>query len=212
MEFSYERMLFLIESHRRNGDNAVYVHNLLETAWPQEAVSLRRVQQLMKELNDGTRQSFARLLGQGRPVSEIRRNAIDRVSEAIAENNNLSERKLARLLNLNDTMIHRILNEDLEMMWMKTQWVPHQLTDAHRLLRVERCQDMLLAFRSRITKANLVNVDEKWLFARYLLPKNDVGSWVGPGGDICRLLHVCKQKTNISYMLLFLFQASNTLK
>lgn len=100
----------------------------------------------MNEFNDDTRASFVRASGQGRPVSEIRRNAIAQVSEAIEDNNTLSERKLAGLLNLNDTMVHRILNEDLELRWMKTQWVPHHLTDVHRQLRVERCQDMLLAF------------------------------------------------------------------
>lgn len=183
MEYSFEKMLFLIESMRRANMSGVKIHYVLETAWPAEAVSLRQVQRLMKDLTDGTRQTFSHISGQGRQISDQRQASIELVRQAIETDSTLTERRLARMLHMNDTMVHRILNEDLEMLWIKTQWVPHKISEVHRQLRVERCQDMLEAFHSRIVKNNLVIVDEKWFFGRYLRPRNSIGSWISPHGD-----------------------------
>lgn len=183
MEFTFDRMMFLIETLRRCNKKGSEIHQYLITAWPEESVSVRQVQRLMSELSDGTRTTFQHFEKQGRPKSEARREAIQAVEEAIELDNTLSERSLAHMLNLNNTMVHRILNEDLEKLWVKTAWVPHRLSEAQRQLRVERMQDMLEAFKSRLVKRNLVVVDEKWFFYRYLLPRQDIGSWMSPEGD-----------------------------
>lgn len=199
MDFTYDRMNFLIESFRRSGKSAVAAHEMLVTSWPGESPNLRRVQQIMKELNEGTRTTFERPSGSGCTISITRRNAIDAVSELIEESPNLSERQIAKMLNINDTMVHRILSEDLELVWFRTFWIPHKITDVHRQLRVQRCEDMLQAFASRITQANLVIVDEKWYFSRYLLPRNDIGSWLGPYGD--RLQTPRRQQQEKKYLV-----------
>ena len=60
---------------------------------------------------------------------------------------------------------------------------PHVITEYHRQQRVECCTNMLQSFESRITKSNLVTVDEKWFYCRRMLPRNVIGSWIGPDGD-----------------------------
>ena len=42
---------------------------------------------------------------------------------------------------------------------------------------------MLTALSSRIARANFITIDEKWFYCRKMLPRNVVGSWMGPDGD-----------------------------
>ena len=76
MEFGKPKMTFIIETLRRNDMNATAIHNILITAWSDDAPNLRRVQQIVQELRDGFRQSFERVPGSGRQVSDTRTNNI----------------------------------------------------------------------------------------------------------------------------------------
>ena len=65
MEFSVEGMHFLIESHRRCNTKCTEIHQILSTAWPSECPSVRRIQQIVKQFEDGTRVTYSRIAGQG---------------------------------------------------------------------------------------------------------------------------------------------------
>lgn len=183
MEFTAEGMYFLIETHRRCNTKCTEIHRILSTAWPDDCPSVRRIQQIVKEFEDGTRNTYSQARGQGRPTSELRNNSIERVEAAIQNDNALSLRELAEMLDLSESMIHRILSEDLEQIWMITKWVPHVLTEANKQMRITCCRDLLAALQLRLTKHNLVTIDEKWFYCRAKQPRNTVGSWMGPGGD-----------------------------
>ena len=43
--------MFLIETLRRNEMKATTIHDILLTAWPDDAPKLRRVQQIVQELS-----------------------------------------------------------------------------------------------------------------------------------------------------------------
>ena len=111
MEFTYDRMMFFIETHRRNGDKGTKIHQLLSEAWPDNTVSLRQVQRLMSELETGERE-FCHKKKDSRPKSNVRENSVQLVENLITEDSTLSERRIANILKLNDTMVHRILTED----------------------------------------------------------------------------------------------------
>ena len=83
MEFSVEGMHFLIESHRRCNTKCTEIHQILSTAWPNECPSVRRVQQIVKQFEDGTRVTYSRIAGQGRHTSELRKNSVRRVEEEV---------------------------------------------------------------------------------------------------------------------------------
>jgi len=63
-------------------------------------------------------------------------------------------------------MVQRILTEDLHKQWKHTKWVPHTLSESNKALRVERCQELIDSFTSRICKSNLVTIDEKFFIAK----------------------------------------------
>lgn len=176
--------MFLIETLRRNGMKGTEAHRIITTAWPDENITVRHVQRLMKEFSDNKRTSFDRAGGSGRRKSELRENSITLIEEIINENSSLSVKDIADMLDLSFSMAHRILKEDLGKSWFHTRWVPHTLTESNKLTRVERCIKMLETFNSRITKANLITIDEKWFYCRKLRPRNVIGAWLGPDGDI----------------------------
>ena len=159
------------------------IHSILSKSWPEDTPSVRRMQQIVKELQEGTRNSFARAHGSGRLSSELRNENIPRIEEAINDDNNMTVRELATTFELSESIVYRILSEDLGKIWMHTRWVLHVITEYHRQQRVECCTNMLQSFESRITKSNLVTIDEKWFYCRKMLPRNVIGSWIGPDGD-----------------------------
>ena len=69
MELTYDRKLCLIESLRRCNMSAIEIHNIVETAWPNEAGTVRSIQKIVKRFKDGERTSFDRIEGQGKPTS-----------------------------------------------------------------------------------------------------------------------------------------------
>ena len=80
-----------------------------------ECPSVRRIQQIVKQFEDGTRVTYSRIAGQGRHItSELRKNSVRRVEEAFEDYKNLSLSDLADMLDLSESMIYRILTEDLQ--------------------------------------------------------------------------------------------------
>ena len=142
--------------------SAIEIHNIVETAWPNEAGTVRSIQKMVKSFKDGERTSFDRIEGQGKPTSTLRRESVELINDAINEDNRISERRLSKRFNIEKTMIHRILNEELQLTWMKSKWVPHILDERKYQVRVECCENMLQALKSRIAQRNLVVVDEKY--------------------------------------------------
>lgn len=183
MECSKENIYFLIESLRRNGMSGSEIHHILENAWPNEALSLRRVQTILKEYNDGDRTSFVRESGSGRRKSDERMEGINKIREALEEDCTRTVRDLASDLQMPKTMVHRIVTEDLQKKWVLTNWIPYPVMEDRKAVRVERITDLLETFESRIALENLVTIDEKWFYCRHLRPKNKIGCWISPGGD-----------------------------
>ena len=89
----------------------------------------------------------------------------------IEENGSLTVQHIADELNISHTMVQRILTEDLH-----TKWVPHTLSEGNKALRVERCQELIDSFTSRICKSNLVTIDEKFFYCKKPKARNTIGS------------------------------------
>ena len=130
------------------------VHEIIQTAWPDNTVTERHTQRLMKEFSDGEGNSFDRMDASGRRMSDVRNESISLIEESVNSNNSLSVRDIADMHDLSFSMIPvlRILNDDLGKRWFHTCWVPHTLTEANKRTRIERCIEMLDAFKSRIVQ------------------------------------------------------------
>ena len=74
--------------------------------------------------------------GSGRPRTSRTDEMTAQVSQMIADDPHLSSRDLAEQLSSDHSTILRILREDLQLRSVCSVWVPHDLSDEHRQLRV----------------------------------------------------------------------------
>ena len=68
MEVTKDRINFLIETLRRNDMKAVDIHAIINLAWPDEAIGLRRVQMILKVFRDGDKENFEPIPKTGLPI------------------------------------------------------------------------------------------------------------------------------------------------
>jgi hypothetical protein len=183
MECSKKNQYFLIETLRRNEFNATQIHTILYTAWPDECLSVQQIRKLSQQFGQGDRDSFERKQGSGRPKSDIRVDSVAAVTRLVREDSSITVRQISAELQLSHSMVHGILTDDIELIWFHTKWVPHTLTERNKAIRVERCEDLLDSYASRLTMSNLVTIDEKFFYCRKLQPRHVIGNWVTAGGD-----------------------------
>lgn len=183
MQCTKENLYFAIETLRRNDMNASEIYSMLSIAWPNDCLSERRIREVCQQMRDGERDNFTRKQGSGRKKSDKRMESVAAVQHVLEEDSTLSVQRISSILEIPHTMTQRILNEDLQKRWVATKWIPHNLTESNRAIRVERCRDLIEAFKSRQCLSNLISIDEKWFYCRNLQPKTQIGQWVSPGGD-----------------------------
>lgn len=162
MECTKDRQYFLIETCRRNNMNATEIFNFIESAWPGECFSLVHIRKICREFSEGIRLTSDRHPGSGRRKSDERIDNKINVENMINENKSITVQQIADTLQISHTMVQRILEEDLNVLWIHTQWVPHRLTEGNKAVRVERCVDLVQTLPTRQCKANLVTIDEKF--------------------------------------------------
>ena len=73
---------------------------------------------------------------------------------------------------------YRILIEKLHLKAVCSRWIPHRLTDNHKIQRVEEAQNLIVNL-----SGSTIVVDEKWLFADPLPARPHCSSWIGPDAD-----------------------------
>lgn len=170
---------FFIATLVRNDMESTAIHELLVTAWGAECVcSLRHVQRLAKEFNDGDRDSIKRKGGSGRRRTSRSAENVETIRQLIEDNPRLSTNALSVMTEIEETAVRRILHKDLNKKSVCAKWIPHTLTDLMKQNRVTGCQTIL----DNINGSVMV-IDEKWLYANPLPANNNIRSWVDAGGD-----------------------------
>lgn len=178
MNVTKENIYFLIETLRRNDYNGVQIYEILHQSWPNECITVQRIRKIMKEFEDGQRNTFERMGRSGRHKSEHRNENVDNVRNIIEQDSCTTVREISEQLNISHTMVHKIMCEELELIWHHTKWVPHTLTEGNRASRVNICEELRVAYKSRLTRSNLVTIDEKFFYCRSLAPSNKIGNWL----------------------------------
>lgn len=178
MNVTKENIYFFIETLRRNDYNGTQIYQILHQSWPGECISVQRIRKIMKEFEDGQRDSFQRMGNSGRKKSEHRLENVDNVRNIIEQDSCITVREISQQLDISHTMVHNIMCEDLELIWHHTKWVPHTLTERNRASRVAICEELRVIYASRLTRSNLVTIDEKFFYCRSLAPSNKIGNWL----------------------------------
>lgn len=181
-EATTDRVNFFIYVLARNNIKATQIHDYLVNAFNENVKSLRRVQELVKDFNEGNRLTVKRKEGSGRPVTKSTDENIQNVREIIENDPSASVQYIATTLDIPNTTVLRILRKSLLLKSLCARWIPYSLTDNHKRQRVQIGNELIDSLNG-----NVVVVDEKWLYCRPLPPIRQVREWVGPDGDRPRL-------------------------
>lgn len=200
MEFDQTHFRFYTITGQKLGKSATEIHLELNEAWKDRAPSLRTVQRWMKDFNEGTRTNLDDAPRSGRPRSTRTEELSNQVADLIKDDPHLSSRDIAELLNCNQSTILRILSDDLELRWVCSVWVPHDLTAEHRQLRVncaKQLRRVLLGMKEE--RYNLYAVqDETWVPWNVHGTKTDNKTWLGkdePRRQVVRQSFMTRQKS-----------------
>jgi len=67
MDISTRDINLIIETLRRNEYKASDIHSIIATAWGEDKISLRRVQEVSKQYKEGVKVDFGKKAGSGTP-------------------------------------------------------------------------------------------------------------------------------------------------
>lgn len=173
MELTREQKRLLILHEYKLGSSAADTFRRINEVWGDGTVGRTAVFDRFNEFKAGN-ENLAHRQGAGRP-REVDRQA---VLNAIEASPSLTTRMLAEDFDCAQSTIVEILKE-LGKVWRKTRWVPHELTDAQKIKRVNCAQILLDRQNEAPFLANrLITGDEKWISYRN---PNPHGEWVDPG-------------------------------
>ena len=137
-----ESFRFYVVTRCQLDKSAAEIHSELTKVWSDEAPSLRTIYRWMKDFSDGSRTSFGDELRSGRPRSTRTEELTDSVDLLVRDDPRLSSREIADAVNSNHATVLRVLNEDLHLRHVCSVWVPHQLTEQQRQLRVNCARNL----------------------------------------------------------------------
>lgn len=177
MEPTTENINFFVAILTKNDYSAPEIHHLLLNACG-EIKSLRRIQDISKQYRNNERKGASRVQGSGRPRTQTSDENATKVKQLLDEDCTLSIRGISALTDLGISSVYRIVSEKLLLKCVHARWVPHRLTEDHKVQRVKLAQKLL-----RNLNIHTVVVDEKWIYSDHLPSRQDNSYWVAADGD-----------------------------
>lgn len=181
-EIKKSEVMFFIRTLFLNEYSAFEIHELLVNAHGDDVLSLRRIQTIVKEFRDGVRETHVRSPGSGRPKTSTSDANVERVRQLIENDCGLSSKDISREIGIPYRSVYRILVVNLKKKCLHGRWVPHRLTEAHKLQRIEEAGTILAMLNRRIAH-RLVVTDEKWIYLRDCVPTSKQHFYVDGAGD-----------------------------
>ena len=127
--------MFYILTEVKNGYSATEIHRKLVNAWGADIISLRRVQEVVREFKTGERESFTRLKGSGRPTTSSNEDNVEAIKNLVQQNNRLSCSSLETITGIPARSVNRIRSKNLNKRSLCARWVPYSLSDDHKSQR-----------------------------------------------------------------------------
>ena len=196
---------FYTLTRQKLGKSPTEIHQELTVAWGDDVPPLRTIQRWIKDVSEGTKTELGDAARSGRPRSSRTDEMVANVSQMIENDAHLSSRDLAEQLNSDHSTILRILREDLKLRCVCSVWVPHELSDEHRQLRVNCAKQLRrVLFAMKEDKYNLYTVeDETWVSWDAHGTKSDNRTWLKkeePRRQVVRSVTMTKRKSLLMVM------------
>lgn len=183
MSVSRENYRFFITTMVKNGYQPKEIHALLHTAWNEEGPSSATVYRVCKEIEDGRRTTLEDAERSGRPSTAVNQKNIELIAAAVKENPHLSIVEMQSITGISSGSLFTLLHRHLNLKSLCSKWIPKELTEDQKILRVQVATELLQLLDSEFPKDKIFWVDEKWFFLRALGNKNTNKVWVNSAAD-----------------------------
>jgi len=146
------------------GETGTETFNKLKEAYGEHALLRSQVFKWFKAFSEG-RESIEDEPRSGRPSTSKTDNNVDIVGALVWSDRRLTVRMIASELNLNHTMVHQILTDELAMKKLCAKFVPKNLTIEQKDNQKDVCLNLLERIqRDRNFLKNVITDDETWIF------------------------------------------------
>lgn len=163
------------------GISATEISNELEQVHGDQAPKYRTVSKWVALYKEG-RDGFEDDPRSGRPITVHTKANIELVRAIIEENPHASFDILEEETSINRFTLGEIIHNSLGLRKLASRWIPHQLTNNNRKVRVKACIENLNKFKEgKWRLCDVITGDESWFYLRPIGHKSANSSWVGEG-------------------------------
>lgn len=120
----------------------------------------------------------------GRPNDVTTHEMVMKVEIAVMENGRLKLKELAKMFNISETTVYKIMHDHLNMSKVSARWVPRMLSLFQKQYRVECCKEFLTLCGTDSTDIinRIVTGDETWVHFYDPESKQESMQWLTKGG------------------------------
>lgn len=198
---------FYVETRVKLGDTPAKIYQDLRTVYGSDCVSHTTVYNYANECNGASSDTQESSIQEtrGRPSTAVTDAIAHQIEDIVRENRHLSLRDIAVLVNVSHESVRKIMHEKLGRRYVCATWVPHDLSDHHKDLRVASAKSIrrTLCNLSSDERLRVYAVqDESWFFLSPLSKKSSNKSWVSKDEDRPRIVKqgISSKKTMLSLM------------
>jgi histone-lysine N-methyltransferase SETMAR len=164
-----------------NGKSAKEITKDLTDAYGDQAPKYSTVSKWIKLFREG-REDLEDDPRSGRPKTTLTKSNIDLVRRLIEANPHISYDQIEAATSINRFSINQIVHDHLKMRKLTSRWIPHELTNQNRQLRVEICRENLAKIsEAKLRLSDIITGDESWFYWRQIGKKQSNMCWVGEG-------------------------------
>lgn len=170
-----------IQTRVRLGITATRIHQELVSAYGASALQYRTVAKWAQRFHSG-REELEDDPRCGRPASAVSDANIQIISDLIKEDPYVTYNEIEATTSISRGSIFNILHDVLRLRKVASRYVPHNLSDNHREMRVNYCLENLSIYRDGPGRLyDILTGDEVFIYQRNLGRKQNNSSWIGEG-------------------------------
>lgn len=160
-------------------------YDRLRLAFHDEAPSRATVYNWFNEFKRG-RTNLTDDLREGRPSTATTEDNISVVRRMIETDKRVTYQQIRTSLGIGMSQVHKILHEHLAVRKLCARWIPHNLTEAQKLRRVDWCREMIQKFNGGDSNAvfDILTGDESWIYCYDPETKRQSAQWVFPSEEL----------------------------
>lgn len=155
---------YCIKFCQKLGDTQAQTILKIQQAFGEDAMGVTQIKEWYNRFKDG-RTSVNSEPRSGRPSTSRNDEVIDQVRVLVMEDRRITVRELATEVGISIGSVHSILTEHLAMRRVAAKFVPKNLTDEQKELRLEVAQDMLECIQNDPNfLKTVITCDESWVY------------------------------------------------